>query len=243
VFAEATETDLNQPLVRSQFAEQYHYIADEVPIRDVTSSLATATVDFTRYREVGSVPAIKTDDGIIPMSVSSFAGNTLGREGYLHSSYIDPSRMGDTMSRWADESPTRTILRFADAQVQMFTHLTDYLGVRIAGMRHWVAQKIDGRVGIASPAMGDEADQPTNSPTGEGLFPVKVSCKKEHCRIFVSRAYFVDWIFFGYPSTPVKGHLMSGRYIFGTDAIQPKVFEDSGVFRIPDNYTPELERF
>jgi hypothetical protein len=237
------EGSISYPAAKSIFSLIARSYSDEIEARDVASCLAIASQDLARYDVVGTAPAVITDGGKIPLSVSAFAGSTQGRGGYIASSFTDPSRIGDTMSRWVDQSPDRTLLRVPEATNQLISHLNDFLGVRIAGMRHWASTKIDAKLGHVSPAAGDDSAKPTNSPSGDGLFRVTVNCKAKDYRIFVSPAYFVDWLYFGYPSTPVVGRLMSGRYIFGTDAISPSIFGDSGLFQIPESFTPELKRF
>jgi hypothetical protein len=228
---------------RSRLLQITNRPLDDAQARDVASSLAIASQDLARYSAIGSAPAIRTDERSIPVSISAFAGNVDGAKGYIDASFNEPSRMNDTMLRWRDQSPSRTILGIGDATSLVLGNLYDFLGVRIAGIRHWIATKIDDKVGHVSPASGDEADQPMYSANGEGLFRVTVDCTKTNCRIFVSPAYFVNWLYFGYPSTPVVGHLMSGRYIFGTDSVAPPVTEDSAIFQIPNSFHPVLKRF
>ncbi len=211
--------------------------------REMSSSLATASSDLALYSSVGRVPAVKTFEGTFPLSIAAFAGSTEGRRGYIDSSFTSPAKMAETISKWEDQKPERTTVTPEGAAHLILTNLTQFLGLRIAGMRHWIATQIDDKVGHVSPANGDDADFPTNSCSGDGLFTVTVDCTKKNCRIFVSPAYFIDWVYFGYPSTPVVGHLMAGRYIFGTDSVKPSVTEDSAVFRIPNSFHPVLKRF
>jgi hypothetical protein len=71
-----------------------------------------------------------------------------------------------------------------------------------------------------------------------------VACGTPGLRIHISPAYFISWIYFGSPTTPVSSYVLPGRYVFAGDGpMLPQLTVDNGIFSIPPNYTLTLARF
>ena len=112
--------------------------------------------------------------------------------------------------------------------------LKSFLSYRFAGMKQW-GEWIQGRNRSATPP-------PAVGPGG--ALQVQVSCLTPGLRIHISPAYFINWVFFGSPTTPVTSYVLPGRYVFAGDGpMQPKRTKDHGIFCIPPTYHPALTRF
>src|SRR5262249_5141841 len=114
--------------------------------------------------------------------------------------------------------------------------LKGFLSYRFAGMREWA--ELRARPGKWLRRRKGRAAHP-----GGGL-QMRVSCLTPGLRIHVSPAYFVAWVFFGSPTTPVTSYVPPGRYIFAGDGpLLPTFTQDTGVFCIPPTYHATLTSF
>jgi hypothetical protein len=91
---------------------------------------------------------------------------------------------------------------------------------------------------------GQPTPDPIRSSRDPDHAPVTVRCGAAGLRILSSPAYFVDWTYFGAPTSPVSGYLLPGRYIFGMDnGSADAPIADNAVFRIPGQSDVWLESF
>jgi hypothetical protein len=149
-----------------------------------------------------------------------------------------------------------TDLKEAEAGVNR--NLSLFLSYRFAGIRRWT-EWIQGLYGLASkresgsepstvpstlgPSSGGNVPPPPSVAPGGGI-KVQVSCLTPGLRIHISPAYFISWVYFGSPTTPVTSYVYPGRYIFAGDGpMLPRRKKDSTVFCIPAELLQRAKRF
>jgi hypothetical protein len=70
---------------------------------------------------------------------------------------------------------------------------------------------------------------------------VKVSTANPGLQLSAAPAYFINWMYFGAPTSPVTGYLLPGMYIFGgSGPLQPKFKFDPTPIAIPPYLNPTL---
>jgi hypothetical protein len=213
----------------------------DIPQRgDIVSSLSRVADDLSIYQNVGQTPVVRIENVDVPISIQSLMSDSAKRNASVEASFSTRSRARETIAVWADQDESRHLITSEASLSGLISQFGKFLQVRIAGIRFWGNSNIDERVLDSEPS---DDRNPTNSPNGSGLFRVTVSCTAEDYRIFVTPAYFIDWTFFGYPSSPVTNHILPGRYLFGTDSIIGKITEDPAIFVIPMSFKPRLKRF
>ena len=195
-------------------------------------------VEISSMLDISQV--VRLEDVPVPVSIQSLMSDSAKRNANAEASFSTRSRARETISVWADQDQSRHLATSEVGLSGLVGQLGKFLQVRIAGIRFWGNSNIDERVFDSD---FSEDQNPTNSPNGSGLFRVTVSCTAKDYRIFVTPAYFIDWTFFGYPSSPVANHILPGRYLFGTDSIMGKITEDQAIFVIPMSFKPRLMRF
>jgi hypothetical protein len=235
--------------------ERYSEQAEGVPISDVVENVGQMAREFAVARRWdGEIPCLKLDDGgVIPISLTEFLGGPASTNWFefwerfgpfpMHLLWRDSLRFS-----WSQEEQiTMTDVNEVEEGVQR--GLKGFLSYRFAGLKKW-AEWIHG-----APSRGGGNPPPPRS-LGSGVFPpppavspggglqVQVSCLTPGLRIHVSPAYFISWVYFGSPTTPVAGYVLPGRYIFAGDGpMLPKRKRDPAVFCIPADYHPSLTRF
>jgi len=205
--------------------EEAEYVArsiEEPQVDDVRNSLVSAAQSFLVYSQVGGAPVLTTPEIPVTVSLRSVFSDFKAKGIDDNEVAQTAERMGAALSDWASFNDGRSIALVEQAQIGFIRHFTDFIGNRIAGLKHWVGNGIDQE---------------------KGLFDVEVKCRTAGYRILVTPAYLVDWVFFGSPSSPVTKKLQPGRYIFGTDSIDGTITDDGVIFQIPDDYKPQLRRF
>jgi hypothetical protein len=115
------------------------------------------------------------------------------------------------------------------------------------GWAEWIrGTGIPGFGGSKGPPRGKGSSSLPRPPAvgpGGGL-QVQVSCLTPGLRIHISPAYFISWVYFGSPTTPVASYVFPGRYIFAGDGpMLPRRKKDPTIFCIPADYYPTLTRF
>jgi hypothetical protein len=134
--------------------------------------------------------------------------------------------------------------------------LGDFLSYRIAGFRAWMGWvmgkeqrgqgNFDAKGGRKPPGgggggkgrsgSGGPPPPPSSWSPGGGL-GVEMWCSTPGLTIEFSHAYFIHFMNFGAPSSPVKNTLLAGRYVFqGKGPTYPKGTPRSQVFRVPPDY-------
>jgi hypothetical protein len=240
--------------------QQYSDYAEDVPISDVMTNVGQMESEFALARRWDhQIACLKLDSGdLAPISVTEFAGGPIGPT-YGPDEWIEFwERYAPVVPTWRDllrrsiheENVVVTDIREAVDAVER--NLTSFLAYRFAGISRWrewiegIGGRLfggskgpsrDGRTGSGSPP-----PPPAVGPGG-GL-QVQVSCLTPGLRIHVSPAYFITWLFFGSPSTPVTSYMLPGRYVFAGDGpMLPRRTRDHAVFCIPPDYRPALTRF
>ena len=138
--------------------------------------------------------------------------------------------------------------------------LSGFLSYRFSGMKKYAEDRTTPTglrwiQRIRNQLFGGSTRSPRGRGAGSGGPPppavgasgglqVQVSCLTPGLRIHISPAYFINWVFFGSPTTPVTSYVLPGRYVFSGDGpMLPKRKMDNGVFCIPPTYNPSLARF
>lgn len=83
---------------------------------------------------------------------------------------------------------------------------------------------------------------PMRGITGEDnplMLPITVSTQTLGARVSYSPSYFINYLTLASPTSPVKGMLLPGRYIFMISTRDSKLF-DKGVFDIPPTFDIDL---
>jgi hypothetical protein len=90
---------------------------------------------------------------------------------------------------------------------------------------------------------GGSGGPPTSSSSGRGL-PVSVKCNTHGLALEFSHAYFLHFLNFGAPTSPVSNFLWAGRYVFrGTGPTYPGGTPRSPIFVIPPDQKPVITNF
>ena len=247
-----------------RYAEQ----AEEVPINDVVHNMQQMAVEFAIVqRWGGKILCLKLDDGgIAPISISGlFRGPEWSLYGY------EDWVAGDWIDYWEKYGPhpsyrylQKVLLKsrhkkeefifadFSETEDSVEGGLMRFLSYRIAGMKKW-REWIQGTTkqlfrGSKRPPRGtgsfDSEPLPPPAVGSGGGLQVQVSCLTHGLRIHIAPAFFISWVFFGSPTTPVSGYVLPGRYVFAGDGpMLPKWTQDPGVFSIPPTFNPVLTRF
>lgn len=222
---------------------RYAKEAEGVPIKDVVANVGQLTTELTLARRWDDgVLCLKLPQGeIAPISMTASLG-------WPFWPLMLPLASADLIEIWENFFPFppfrfwRELVRQASRLEERFVvtstreaeegvgrGLNEFLSYRFAGMKKW-AEWIQG---IGTPVVGP----------GGGL-QMQVSCRTHGLRIHISCAFFINWVFFGSPTTPVTSYVLPGRYIFAGDGpMLPTFTQDAGVFCIPPTYQATLTRF
>jgi|ERR1051326_1588095 hypothetical protein len=252
--------------------KQYDEQVYGAPIIDVVRNISQMAVEFAMIRRWDyKVLCLKLDDGeVAPIAMTGFWGSadsSLGSgledwfevwQRWLPGSYLrDIWR--DTLYRMGQEDQHLIISDVREIEGAVERNLAGFLSYRFAGvkeseeprksapkaspiqrLRDWLIHRLDP----TAPRSGRPNDSPPDPSDGSSGLHVKVSCQTLGLRLHVSPAYYINWAYFGSPTTPVTSYLLPGRYIFAGDGpIMPRRRRDSGVFSIPPTYTPHLTSF
>jgi hypothetical protein len=271
-FRSVVETGPRSEMRREIFSEErYAQQAREVPINDVVENVSQMATEFAAARRWdGEIPCLEMGDGeLAPISLTEFFGGSwpsYGSEDWFEfwERYIGrpfpPHRIWREVLRRADPMEERVrITSLGEAEGGLQRSLSGFLSYRFAGIRKW-AEWIQGVYGPGSlrrpfggklppPPPPPGGSSPGSSPVppavgaGGGL-QVQVSCLTPGLRLHISPAYFISWVYFGSPTTPVSSYVLPGRYIFAGDGpMLPRRRKDPTVFCIPADYYPTLTRF
>jgi len=251
---------------REFFSEQrYAEQAEGVPINDVVFNVGQMAGEFAMARrwKVG-IPCLKLHDGdLAPISMAEFFGGSnwpsYGSEEWIRfwerygPSPFPSHRFWGEFPRQSEQGEEGVVVTdISEAVGGVERNLRSFLSYRFAGIKRWREwiQGIGGQFFRGSkgppqskgPGGGSPPPPPAFGPGG-GL-QVQVSCLTPGLRIHVSPAYFITWVFFGNPTTPVTSYVLPGRYVFAGDGpMLPRRTKDHGVFCIPPTYHPALTRF
>jgi hypothetical protein len=250
-----SERGPDQDIRRELFSEQrYSEQAEGVPINDVVTNVSEMAMEFAAARRWdGEIPCLELGDGeLAPISLSGFLGAPFGPF-YGPGDWLEWERRGpfpphrvwrEIVRRSGSWEERVQIADVGKAEDGIQRNLHGFLSYRFAGIKKW-AEWIRGAYGPSrsSEPSGSKGSPPPAVGAGGGL-QVHVSCQTPGLRLHISPAYFISWVNFGSPTTPVAGYVLPGRYIFAGDGpMLPKRKRDLGVFCIPADYYPTLTRF
>jgi hypothetical protein len=262
----ASEERPSPEALRELFSEQrYSEQAEGVPIDDVVANVSQMADEFAiaRYLD-GEIPCLVLGDGeLAPISMNGNWGESpwpsIGSAGWfefwerfgpfpLHRVWKEILRRSPSL----EEGMRMTDLREAEGGIER--SLSGFLSYRFAGIKRW-AEWIQGvyRPGRlqsssagppTSPRSAGSSPPPPPAVAPGGGLQVQVSCLTPGLRIHVSPAYFINWVYFGSPTTPVASYVLPGRYIFAGDGpMLPRRKKDPTIFCIPADYHPAITRF
>jgi hypothetical protein len=249
------------------FSEQhYSEQAQGMRIDDVVENVAQMSREFSVGRRWGgTVLCLDLGDGeLAPISIAPLVGEAWGsfssedvfeflhrydfspfpgplRKELLRRAYVFEDRVKEASLEDAEEGVRRSLGRFLAyrfAGLKMGSE-TSFRFIQQLRSRLFGGPRQSRDGGAASGG----APPPSGGRVGGGL-KVQVSCRTPGLRIHISPAYFINWVYFGSPTTPVTSYVLPGRYIFSADGpMLPKRKVDTGVFCIPPSYRPCLVRF
>jgi hypothetical protein len=262
---QASEGGPQSEIRRELFSERRYSEKEEgAPISDVVTNVSQIAMEFaTARRWDGEVPCLRLDNGeLAPVSLSEFfpapSSSFDGSENWFEwwdryfGGPFPPHRLWRELVKGSgrqEEGFVVTDVREAEGALQR--NLNGFLAYRFAGIKRW-SDWIRG-VGTFRPDSpprdksrnkGSRGPIPSPSVSSGGGLRVQVSCGTRGLRIHVSPAYFISWVYFGSPSSPVVSYVLPGRYVFAGDGpMLPRRRKDPTIFCIPADYRPELKRF
>lgn len=236
-----------------------------VPINDVLANVNQMATEFAMARRSGSeILCLKLGEAeLAPISMAAFFPSpfwpSAGSEGwiefwqrYFPFPFPPLGFWQDMLRRTALQEEPLMVTNVREAEPGIGRSLSAFLSYRFAGMKKW-ADWIQGSGtrlfgSLTGPPVGKvpgSSDPPPPPAVGPGGgLQVQVSCLTPGLRIHISPAYFISWMFFGSPTTPVMGYVLPGRYVFAGDGpMLPRRTRDHGVFSIPPTYYAALTRF
>jgi hypothetical protein len=237
---------------RTVFTERrYAKQAGKVPIKDILVNVRQLAIELALARRWdGEVLCFKLPGGeIIPISMTAFFGSPLPSHGskdwtlWSHAFFnfpFPPHKFWREYIRQTGQTEQFEITGVGTAEERVGLSLSEFLSFRFAGIKQWaewIGMARRKRLVSSSPAA-----PPPFGPLGS--LQVEVSCQTPGLRVHIAPAYFINWVYFGSPTTPVTGNVLPGRYLFAGDGpMLPTLTQDSGVFCIPPAYNVTLTRF
>jgi len=235
--------------VREIFApEHYAERVEGVPVADVVENVGRMATEFMLLNQFESdVLCCRLGDGQpAPVSISKLLGGLPAHyptDAFLRimgTSPIGGNFVQALLRDHQQQDPSLTFVDVREAEDSTERNLGAFLSYRFAGMKVW-NEWIQRFQNFGSGVPNDPI--PSEIGPGGGL-QVEVFCRTRGLRIHISPAYFIDWVFFGSPTTPVASYVLPGRYIFAGDGpMLPTRVRDEAVFSIPPTYRPSLMRF
>ena len=249
---------------RQVFSErEYDQQAYGAPIIDVITNVSQMAIEFGIIRRWDHrVLCLRHEGGeVAPIAMTGFWNSAgwpgagpedwpeLLRHQFPPSFFRDAWRERLRRLKQEDESFIVSEVHAVEGAVER--GLVSFLSYRFAGMNAPKYPPIQilrdfllRRFGSSGRRSRGSSGGPPGVPVGGGGLHVKVSCRTPGLRLHVSPAYYINWIYFGSPTTPVTSYLLPGRYIFAGDGpMLPRRKRDSGVFSIPPTYNPQLTSF
>lgn len=252
-------------LRREVFSERrYAEQAEGVPINDVVANVDQMAVElaFAHHHWGDAIPFLKLNNGelaLISLSELFGAQNMQPFDSDVWLEFWDRylgfppfERLWRNIYRHTDYEEKQIIMTsFGEAHEGLQRSLNGFLSFRFAGIKKWN----EWIHGMSASFNNQGGGHPTSSnPNGNGVSPppavgaggylqVQVSCLTKGLRIHISPSYFISWVYFGSPTSPVTSYVLPGRYVFAGDGPNLKRKRDNGVFNIPPDYRPSLVRF
>ncbi len=231
-------------------SQRYSEEAGGVPISDVAANLERLSGDFILARRLNAnLICRRLPEGhLAPISTSQVLSAYLP---FSNSTQNFVEGVWREFVSAVSQSDLYRITDRAEAEASLERGLSWFLSYRFAGVRTiFTSARNRLRLNSLSELLRvirdmlsvRERDRPRLGP--EGSLRMVVSCRTPGLRIHVSPAYFVNWVFFGSPTTPVMSYVLPGRYIFAGDGpLLPNLTEDTGVFCVPPTFHAVLTRF
>jgi hypothetical protein len=219
--------------------KRYERRSDGVPVSDVVSNVSLMADEFAIARVMdANLPCLMFGDrDVSPISITTLvpppSGRTFGSKERaefwqepdnrrlwheLHNQLIGGGVEGRIIS-WKFERAA-SFIKFG---------LTQFLSFRFAGIKTWHSLLRAQGMPVVGP---------------DGGLQMRVSCRTPGLRMHISPAYFINWTFFGAPTTPVSSYVLPGRYVFAADGPRfARWIRDPGIFAVPPTYEAFLTSF
>lgn len=237
-------------------ADRYSEQAEGVPISDVVANVSRMATEFAlAHLWDDKVLCWKLDDGsLAPVSLTQLIGSLFGGtpQWFKYWEEYDPFAvptyrvlLESLRDHWRDTDDL-SLVSTAEAESSVGRNLQSFLSYRFAGFKAWFEWMRENQFlgGSRGPRGGDGGTSPPLTFGPGGGLQVQVSCLAPGLRIHVSPAYFVNWVYFGSPTTPVSSYVPPGRYVFAGDGpMLPIPTMDHAVFSVPPTYHAVLTRF
>jgi hypothetical protein len=226
----------------------------DVPLDDVMFVLEEFALQLDFAVEVaGRMPCIRIGDGdereIVPFSLP--VTWPFGRARYsswrpywpfpldlMYRDYVRGLESGRGSERVTLETEE-------DILERLHSGLSEFLSYRVAAFRAWLGWGDHREAELLRKSRRDNAGPPAPSSwSSAGGLAVELRCDSENLSIDFSHSYFIHFLNFGAPSSPVRNTLLGGRYVFrGTGPTHPRGTRRSQIFRIPPDYIAITNRF
>lgn len=212
------------------------FVRDGLYIADVLEEARQFRIDWQILKNQGlSFPAIRFGENLdVPLALSSYSLYTGLPVSPAHiqtapfyADYVH-NFVRDWERRAADR---RRLLPLDKAMDNVRTGLIDFLMTRIASVAEFFgsgAQKPPSAVALTLPKTWLSTTRVKTAGFGVTVH------SSPNLRIHVSRAFRVNWQYFGAPSSPTQNTLPGGNYLFAADGgPYPTITPDTGTFNIP----------
>jgi len=243
----------DRPTTR-RFAEKVRVPEEEkagVSFRDVSATIGLiarqSSYFLSRFRKL---PCFGFSTGDMPLcSAQEFFGSKKLGDKIINGSNKDEfngNYLGDTEQRFLKQDNHPMMVDMEEGEEYLRDGLTRFLAHRVGGYPRGallIGETTTSRILDRCQLSGTNIVMPGDIKNG--LMMVRVKCKSSGLRVHSSPAYFLNFGYFGDPSTPdVDGWLLPGRYVFATDGPSPPDYlPDNAVFLIPSQYNPHVKKF
>lgn len=236
--------------------ERYEDAAEGVPVGDVVTTVGRMAGEFALARRWdGQVLCTRLgDEGLVPVSISELLGGPSPAAGpaawlemwewYGHPPLPPPHLWQEVLRRRGEEEEPFVMADVDETTARVEKGLGRFLSYRFAALKHRKERTDRDGPSPRRPSDPVASDPPPPAVGPDGGLQVQVSCRTPGLRLHVAPAYFITWVFFGHPTTPVTGYVLPGRYVFAGDGpMLPRRRTDPAVFSIPPTFSPALTRF
>ncbi|MDH2131780.1 hypothetical protein N5J77_11655 [Sphingobium yanoikuyae] len=188
--------------------------AEGISIVDVEAHAREFNEDLSVLERIGeSVPCLPLADvGPVPLSLGEFAFrlpfDRLSRPFPRDFIY---DRFAYRMRRLREERDEIVFQSPSEARSTFLRNAANFLANRIASVRQWREHRADAGM-HATLSMAQYLGGARMTVPGCAF---EVTTDTDHLNVYWSGAYYIVSNYFGHPTSPAKGTLQSGTYVFG----------------------------
>lgn len=189
-------------------------VAEGISIVDVEAHAREFNDDLSVLEQIGElVPCLQLAEvGPVPVSLGEIGSRLpFDRLPPLYSREFIDDEFSYRMRRLRDESDEIVFQSPSDARSTFLRNATNFLAHRIASVRQWREYRADAGM-RATLSMAQYRGGARMTLPGCAF---EVTTNTNHLNVYWSGAYYIVSNYFGHPTSPAKGTLQSGTYVFG----------------------------